>query len=101
MTKVINLQDYQGKAKYADIIKETHVFLDETQEKMDGLMINLSAQGVWKETFDKYKEGETFTFTQDMLENTGDNNIELLWELYFKIDFLRNNLKDYLVRIRK
>jgi hypothetical protein len=97
MSKIIDLQKHNEQKKYSETIGDTHLFLDKMQEKIRELMVNISVQGVWKETFDKYKEGDIFNFTQDMLENTGDFNIEIMWELYYKIDDVRERLKDYLI----
>jgi hypothetical protein len=97
MTKIINLVDYKNEIKYSEVILKTKSFLDDTQEKIQEHMVNLATHGVWKDFFDQFKEGDTFNFSQDMIENTGDKNIEMLWELCFKIEDVTKRMKNFLI----
>ena len=85
MCKIINLQEYHHQNEYSENIAETKSFLLEMQDELYTKMINIASAGVWKEWMDSIPIGGEFNFTSDMIENTGDKKVELLWELYYKI----------------
>jgi hypothetical protein len=57
-------------------------------------MINLATKGKWKEWDEKQSEGAIFHFTEEMLRDTGDENVDALCELTDKIVEVRNKLKN-------
>jgi hypothetical protein len=48
-------------------------------------MINIASSGIWFGWTDSLADGTVFNFTPDMLTDTGDKKIDLLWGLYDKL----------------
>lgn len=91
MAKIIKIDS--ANITYKERITDLHEFLKLTQEEIFTQMLYIASAGVWKEWMQTIKEGETFNFNSEMLENTGDKNIEILWELYNKIDEVIQRIK--------
>ncbi len=78
---------------YKERIESLHEFLNEFQEGIFTQMLDIASAGVWKEWMQTIKAGELFNFNNEMLENTNDKNIEILWELYYKIEEIKPRIK--------
>jgi hypothetical protein len=90
MGKTVQLSEYQSS--YKERTQETITYLEGVRDEIFTQMINIATVGVWKEWMKDIKTGDTFKFSADMLENTGDKNIEALWELYYKMDEVEERL---------
>lgn len=84
MGKIINIHEHQRE--YKQQLQETLDYLVSVRDELFTHMINIASRGVWKEWMKKIPEGDSFQFSFDMLENTGDKNVEALWELYYKME---------------
>ncbi|OAV69318.1 hypothetical protein Barb6_00341 [Bacteroidales bacterium Barb6] len=82
---------------YADYKKDLAALTEQLDEVFDDLiwetMVNLACKKKWKKWDDSHDIGDEFTFTEEMLRNTGDKNIDLLWELVEKYDEVKSQLK--------
>ena len=88
-TKVVNFKDYmQYKEILSSIIDSVNKFSEEIYENL----FDLACAGKWKEWSDKQTEGTIFNVTEDMLRNTGDKNIDLLWEVLDKIEEMKGKI---------
>lgn len=76
--KVINLNQ---KNDYKESLEETLEFLEKTEKNLLTEIIDLAVLGKWKKWSDEQEIGTEFSFTDEMLNNTGDKNIDLLCEL--------------------
>jgi hypothetical protein len=81
--KIINFKDY---SKYHDTLSEIIENMTDFSEDIQEGMFNLASLGKWKEWSDSQTIGAIFEMTEDMLRNTGDKNVDLLWELLDKIE---------------
>jgi predicted nuclease with TOPRIM domain len=70
------------KEYYIEELHDMLKTLGEFYDKIEGHMINLAIRDKWKEWNDTMKEGDTFNFSDEMLANTGDKNIDDLYVLY-------------------
>jgi hypothetical protein len=76
--KVINLRD---KNDYNNRLKETFEFLEKVENDLVTEMINLAISGKWKKWSDEQPIGTEFSFTDEILKDTGDENINILCDL--------------------
>ena len=74
-----------GKKSYKEHIKETIELLERTGEQLGEICINLAVCGKWKEWNNSIPEGATFNFTEKMLFETGDENVNILMNLKHNI----------------
>jgi hypothetical protein len=93
MVKIISMNN---RRDYHHRLTETILYLDNLESDIITAMINLATKGKWKEWNEKQSEGTTFHFTEEMLRNTGDENVDALGELTDKIIAVRNRLKKVL-----
>ena len=91
MTKTINLNDQN---KYQNKLKETIEFLDYTENELFSKMICLATLGKWKNWDDNIEIGTVFNFTEEMLRDTGDFNINKLFEIAEKISIIKKEIKE-------
>jgi hypothetical protein len=89
--KVINLRE---KNDYNNRLKETFEFLEKVENDLVSEMINLAISGKWKKWSDEQPIGTEFSFTDEILKDTGDENIDMLCEL-------REELINITERLRK
>jgi hypothetical protein len=75
-------------------LAETILYLDNLEDDIKTAMINLATKGKWKEWDEKQPEGAIFHFNEEMLRDTGDENVEVLCELTDKIVEVRSKLKN-------
>jgi hypothetical protein len=73
-------------SEYQKALEQTIDTLENIKEDIKSLIFPLAVADKWKEWSDEQEIGEIFNVTEDMLENTGDKNIELLWEIIYKIN---------------
>lgn len=78
MTKTIKLQN---RLKYQNELKETIEVLEKFETELTSRMINLATLDKWQEWDEKQEVGTVFQFTTDMLQDTGDVNIDKLFKI--------------------
>lgn len=76
--KVININQ---KREYQKRILATQELLTKIEEDLFNEIIDLATIGKWKQWSDKQEIGTVFNFTDEMLKDTGDENIDSLYEL--------------------
>jgi hypothetical protein len=89
-----------GKSAYSIALSEAIWALRRTDKVLYSMMIGLTVSGKWKEWDEKQPEGTIFTFTEEMLRNTGDENVDALCELRDKLCEVRRKLKSNLRNLR-
>ena len=71
------------------IIFQTQNIANEIYENM----FRLACEKMWKEWEENQPIGTEINITDEMLRNTGDENIDLLWELFDKIEEVKERMK--------
>jgi hypothetical protein len=79
------LVDFHQHKKYHKELVEIVNQLTDMSEQIHSGMVNLAILGKWQEWSGEQSEGTVFEFTEDMLRNTGDKNVDALVELMDKI----------------
>jgi hypothetical protein len=79
---IVNFHQY---TKYHKELAEVVTQLTDMSKQIHSGMVNLAILGKWQEWSDGQPEGAVFEFTEDMLRNTGDKNVDALAELMDKI----------------
>jgi hypothetical protein len=91
MSKIIKItSDYKSAKKYLSTVDNVVEKLEAIEDDLQGLVVNLATAGKWKEWSDKIPDGETFEFTEEMLKDTGDSNVDSI-----------AGLLDELIRVKK
>lgn len=85
------------KEHYLEELYEVLKTLDVFYDKIQGHMINLAVRDKWMEWNATMKEGDVFNFSDEMLADTGDKNIDnlfILWEnIYNTIEIISKQNK--------
>ena len=97
-----NVYNFKHFAEKYSITKELYMdelygvlkTLGEFYDKIEGHMINLAVRDKWKEWNDTMKDGDVFNFSDEMLANTGDKNVDDLF-------ILRDNVYNIIEAISK
>ena len=80
--KIINMKDYAAyNKKLAKILQLTRKLGDEIHNSL----FELAVLDKWKEWDEKQPIGAEIFVTDDMLRDTGDKNIDLLWQILDRI----------------
>jgi len=86
MSKIIEFKtDFKSTPDYKEEIVLTLRKIEEIEIELSTAIINLAAKGKWMNWSDSIPTGEFFTFTEEMLKDTGDENID---DLTFLMDEL-------------
>ena len=80
--KIINIKDY---AEYNERLSEIMKTVNDLTEEIHESLFNLACLDKWKEWDANQEVGAEIFVTDDMLRNTGDKNIDLLWKILDKI----------------
>jgi hypothetical protein len=91
MGKIININEY--RQDYTNQIQLTIEYLESMRDELFTHMINIASCGVWKNWMKEIQCGDSFQFSEDMLHNTDDKNVETLWKLCYKIEEVEERLK--------
>jgi hypothetical protein len=70
---------------YHKTLNHTLQALSTMQQTLFSAAINLATQGKWKTWNANQPEDAEFTFTEDMLCNTGDEKVDTIMNLYFNL----------------
>jgi len=87
--KIVNLkQNTKYKKTLSKLINQLNSFSDKIRDNL----FNLACQGKWKEWDKAQPIGTEFYVDEEMLRNTGDKNIDLLWEVLDKIEEVKEKI---------
>lgn len=89
--KVININQ---KREYQKRILETQELLTKIEKDLFNEIIDLATIGKWKQWSDKQEIGTVFNFTDEMLKETGDENIDSLYELMDELIRIKEKITD-------
>jgi hypothetical protein len=90
MSKIVDMHQHtEYQEKLAEVIES----LNDIEGEINNCMIQLATSGKWKQWSDEQPIGTVFQFTEEMLLNTGDKNVDALVELIYKVIETRENLK--------
>lgn len=89
--KVININQ---KREYQKRILATQELLTKIEEDLFNEIIDLATIGKWKQWSDKQEIGTVFNFTDEMLKDTGDENIDSLYELMDELIRIKEKITD-------
>jgi len=87
--KIIDFKDY---AEYNKRLSEIIEQASNLSEKIYDQLFDIACSNKWKGWSDNQPEGTKFYVDEEMLRNTGDKNIDLIWELLDKITEVKNNI---------
>jgi hypothetical protein len=79
---IINFHQHkQYRKELSEVVNQ----LTEMSSQIYSDMVNLALLGKWREWEEKQPIGAIFEFTEEMLRDTGDKNVDALAELMDKI----------------
>ena len=91
MANVIDFKDFVNyKKKLSEVIQQ----VTELSEAIEENLFDLACLGKWKEWDKQQPVGTEFYVTEEMLRNTGDKNIDLLWSVLDKIEDVKEEIKN-------
>lgn len=94
MGKVIKITtDYKSTEQYRSMLTNAIEKLEDIEENLNSLIVNLATAGKWKEWSDSIPVGGTFKFTEEMLKDTGDNNINDIAGLLDEVIRVKERIK--------
>ncbi len=94
MSKIIKINtDYKATPEYRSALTDSVELLNNIEFDLQNLIVNLATTGKWKEWSDSIPVGSKFDFTEEMLKDTGDNNVNELAGLLENILILKEKLK--------
>ena len=79
---IIDIRDF---AKYQNQLSEIMEAVSDFSEEIHEGLFSLACADKWKEWSDSQPIGTVFDLSEEMLRNTGDKNIDLLFEILDKI----------------
>jgi len=88
--KIIDLKDYVEYDKKLSEIMET---AGDLAEDIYDSLFELACLDKWKNWSDSQPVGTVFDVDEEMLRNTGDKNIDCLWELLDKLVEVKEKIK--------
>ena len=93
MDKVINInKSYKRSKEYIETIDETIQYLEEIEEVIFSQIVSLATAGKWKEWSDSMPVGTEFNFTDEMLRDTGDPNVDAMKTVLDNVIDTKNKL---------
>jgi hypothetical protein len=92
MGKIYNFfnYDFSKDEKYTEEIEKAVDLLIQMEEDLTTSMINIACQDKWKEWFKTQKGGSEFSFSDEMLAQTGDDTAN---ELFMLREDVREKIK--------
>ena len=67
--------------------------VNDLSDDIFGSLFELACSGKWKQWSDTQPVGTVFDVSEEMLRNTGDEYIDLLWELLDKIEEVKGQIR--------
>ncbi len=98
MSKVIPFEhDYASHPIYQERLGEIITELDRLEDEAINFCVNLATSGKWKKWDDGMKKGDRFHFTEKMLKDTGDPNVDALTNLVDTIIRTQEQLRNAII----
>ena len=98
MGKVLDFDNgYKSSLTYQKQLKENIENLDKFDDELYSFIINTATKGKWKKWSDSKDNGTIFRFTEDMLRNTGDENVDILFLLMDQVFDAKEKLEKALM----
>ena len=98
MAKIIPFKsDYASHPRYQKRLKKIISKLDKLEALTIEFSINLATSGKWREWDESLENGDKFRFTEEMLKDTGDPNVDTVNELVDKVISTQMKLKNNLI----
>lgn len=95
MSKIIKITaGYKTTEAYKKSISNAISELEEVELSLVNMIVNLSTAGKWKAWSDGQPVGTIFEFTEEMLRDTEDENVQAIFKVRDKILELMNELSD-------
>lgn len=91
MGKVIKLYNKEYQNQLNKVIKK----LNDIEDELKSLAVNTAITGKWKDWSDNIEIGETFVFTEEMLKNTGDKNVDQIVSLIDNLMKVKESIIKY------
>ena len=88
--KIINFKDY---VEYHEKLSEVMESVNDLSDEIFESLFILACLDKWKQWSDNQPVGSEFEASEEMLRNTGDKNIDLLWELLDKIEEVKGKIR--------
>jgi hypothetical protein len=90
--KIINIKDYaEYNRKLSAIMEKLNELSDEIYEGL----FPLALLSNWKDWDEEQPIGSKLHVDEDMLRNTGDKNIDILWELLDMAEDVKDRIRVY------
>lgn len=94
MNKIVKFTiDYKSTKEYRSMLKEVSEKLKNIEDDLQTLIVNLATAGKWKKWSDSIPQGEIFDFTEKMLRDTGDKNVDTLAGLLDEVIEVKKKIK--------
>lgn len=95
MSNIKNINDgYQSSEVYRQRMADTVDKLSVMEQELHKLIVGLAVSGKWKEWSDKQPVGTQFNFTEEMLKDTGDKNVDELAGLIDEVIRVKEQLEN-------
>jgi len=88
--KIINFKDY---VEYHEKLSEVMELVNDLSDDIFDSLFILASLDKWKQWSDTQPVGTVFDVSEEMLRNTGDENIDHLWELLDKIEEVKGQIR--------
>jgi hypothetical protein len=94
-SKIYKFDDYLApREEYLNRIKQSIVCLDNIDDLLTKEMIEIAVTDKWKKWNEEQAEGTIFNFQDEMLSQTGDKSVDIIY-------LLRENLRDSMEKIKE
>ena len=86
--------DYRLTEAYSATLSGVIDKLENFEIELNELIVGLAVSGKWKEWSDQQPIGTIFEFTEEMLKDTGDINVDAIAGLKDEVMRIKNKLKN-------
>ena len=97
MGKIIKFsKGYKSSSDYQKQLEQNIAKLDEIENNLTELAINTATEGKWKDWSESMQDGDEFNFTEEMLKDTGDENVDNIASLIDNVTITKEKMKNAL-----
>ena len=89
--------NYKSSSNYQEQLIRNVKKLNEIENDLKNLVINTATEGKWKKWSDSMQEGDMFKFTEEMLKDTGDENVNNISSLIDEVIKVKDEIKNALL----
>ena len=86
--------NYKSSSNYQEQLIKNIKKLNEIETDLTDLVIKTATEGKWKKWSDSMQEGDVFTFTEEMLKDTGDENVNNISSLIDEVIKVKDEIKN-------